>query len=267
MRESIGKGVSREYFFAECLLDWLSPGQIKQGNFLLLLSETPRELAYIDALEVPRSQVFSVERNEEMYERQLAKQLGAQLHFGELTGYLATLLDGDQDFQVMNLDVEGSYLSQLDPAMTPVFLVCWRNPETVVATYSSVGRDTEMIWEGVKSLAIFLWLAPEVAMKTLWSLMCQYDVAGFSQPQYMALRDFFWIPARFLCLSEPWSRYPRACSARTRPESADVANQELGTNRALTGGSSASSRCSSWVRSSSEGSAGVPDTGSLASPR
>jgi hypothetical protein len=193
MRESVGKSISREFFFAECLLDWLPAERIKKGNFLLLLNETPRELAYTDALEVPRSQVFSVEREERTYRHQLGQQLGAHLHFGDLVGYLATLLDGDQEFLVMNLDVEGSYLSQLDPAITPVLLMCWRNPETVVATYSSVGRDTEMLWEGVKSLAICLWLAPDLASRTLASLTRRYDAAGFTQPQSMALRDFFWI--------------------------------------------------------------------------
>lgn len=194
MKESVGKAASREIFFAECLLDWLPPERIRAGNFLVLLGDEPRELAYLDALGVPRSQVFSVERLERTYRLQLGQQLGGvHLYCGELIGYLDSLFQGDQEFLVFNLDVEGSYLSQLDPAMTPVLLLCWRNPDTVVATYSSIGRDTEMLWEGVKSLALCLWLARERTLETLASLTKRYEQVGFEEALHLALRDFFWM--------------------------------------------------------------------------
>jgi hypothetical protein len=193
MRESAGKRASREYLFAECLPDWLSIEQIRKSNFLVLLSKNPRELDYTDALGVPRSQIYSVERLDIVFRSQVRQRLGVHVHFGELSEYLLTLLDTNQEFPILNLDVEGSYLSQLDSAMTPVLLLCWRRPETMIATYSSIGRDTEMLWEGVKSLAISLWLAPELTMLTFGSLIKRYRVAEFTEPIRMALRDFFWI--------------------------------------------------------------------------
>jgi len=197
MKESIGKAGCREYFFADTLLDWLSPEQIEQGNFLLLLGHPPRELAYTDALGLARSHIFSVERKERMYLNQLEDQLGANIYFGELTAYLESLLDGTQDFLVLNLDVEGSYHSQIDPSMTPIFLLCWRSPETVIATYSSVGRDTETLWEGIRSLAIFLRLEKEQTLKTLAVLAYRYAELGCGEPVNMALRDFFWLRSQF----------------------------------------------------------------------
>jgi hypothetical protein len=191
VKESAGKSIEREIFFAECLVDWLTPEQIRQGAYLLLLGDKPRELAYTDGLEIPRRQIYSVERNQGLFKKQSRQRTGAKLFHGELIPHLQSLLRGKREFLVLRLDVEGSYLSQLDPAMTPVFLLCWRNPETVIATYSTVGRDTEMLWEGVKSLVILLWLAPELTRAVLASLLEQY--ASYEEPVNMALRDFFWI--------------------------------------------------------------------------
>jgi hypothetical protein len=191
VEESVGKSIEREIFFAECLVDWLTPEQIRQGAYLLLLGDKLRELAYTDGLEIPRRQIFSVERSAALFKKQSRKGTGVKLFRGELIPHLQSLLSGAREFLVLRLDVEGSYLSQLDPAMTPVFLLCWRNPETVVATYSTVGRDTEMLWEGVKSLAISLWLAPELTRRVLAALLEQYE--SYEEPINMALRDFFWI--------------------------------------------------------------------------
>jgi hypothetical protein len=156
MRESIGKSAVRKIFFDEVLAGGLSHESIVRGNILLLLGEEPRELPYTDNLGVPRSGIWSMERQSEIYGAQVNQNLGIHLNYGEVASFLDNLTHSNQTFLVFNLDVEGSYLSQLDAAMTPVLLLCWRNPETLVGMYSSVGRDTEMLWEGIKSLAIFL---------------------------------------------------------------------------------------------------------------
>lgn len=193
MRESIGKGVTRTLFYRECLPNWLSPEQIRSGNYLVLLGDEPRELAHLDALRVPRARVWSVERVARVYHRQLACNLGVSLFYGEMSEYLDYLLHANQGFLVLNLDIEGSYRANLDPAMTSVLLFCWRNPETVVATYSSIGRDTVALWEGVKSFVTLFWLAPKPTREAFATLARRYEEAGFTEPVRMALRDLFWI--------------------------------------------------------------------------
>lgn len=193
MRESIGKGVARTLFYRECLPSWLSPEQIRSGNYLVLLGDEPRELTHLDALSVPRARVWSVERVARVYHHQLASNLGVSLYYGEMSEYLDYLLHANQGFLVLNLDIEGSYRANLDPAMTSVLLFCWRNPETVVATYSSIGRDTEALWEGIKSLATLHWLAPEETREAFATLARRYEESGFTEPVRMALRDLFWI--------------------------------------------------------------------------
>src|SRR3989344_6726270 len=193
MKESTGKAVARELLYRKCLPNWLSQKELETGNFLLLLGEKPRELQYIDSYGTPRSQIYSVERIPEVYASQVKQELGVHLQEGELKTALENLLHGNENFLVFGLDVEGSYMSQLDPAMTPVLLYSWRNPNTVIATYSSVGRDTETIWEGVKSLVIFLWLSREKTLKTFFSLAERYRKARFEIPEIMVLRDFFWL--------------------------------------------------------------------------
>jgi hypothetical protein len=193
MRESIGKNTERKIFFEEVLPGGLSPRSIAHGNVLLLLGEEPRELPYTDSLGIPRSNVWSVERLNEIYGAQVNQDLGVHLNYGEMAAFLDNLIQSNQEFLIFKLDVEGSYLSQLDSAMTPVLLLCWRNPETLVGMYSSVGRDTEMLWEGVKSLAIFLWQSKQLTLETFASLRLRYESAGLTQPINMVLRDFFWL--------------------------------------------------------------------------
>lgn len=193
MRESIGKNVARKIFFEEVLPNGLSHESLAKGNMLLLLGDEPRELIYTDVAGIPRTNIWSVERVSKIYKRQLRQKLGVHLKFGEMSDFLRSMLSSNQEFLVFNLDIEGSYLSQLDGAMASVFLLCLRNPETLVGMYSSIGRDTEMLWEGIKSLATFLWLSKERTLDTFISLKLRYERAGFTQPVNMAFRDFFWL--------------------------------------------------------------------------
>ena len=193
MRESKGKSVIRRFFYLDCLPQWLTSEQLSSGNFLVLLGDEPREIPLLDALGVNREHVWSIEHDLNIYRKQAEWDLGVSLHYGEMIEYLESLLHSNRRFLVLNLDIEGSYLNQLDPAMSSVLLFCWRNPKTVVATYSSIGRDASTLWEGVKSLSLFLWLAPEITKRALGSLSHRYAKAGFTKPTLMVLRDFFWM--------------------------------------------------------------------------
>jgi hypothetical protein len=200
MRESRGKAVARALFYDGFLPSCLTPEQIRSGNFLLLMGEEPRELPYLDAKGVARNHIWSVERDPQVFAKQL-RWLESQteshqqisLFQGDMVEYLKYLLHENRKFLCLPLDVEGSYLNQLDPAMTSVMLFCWRNPETVVATFSSVGRDREMLWEGVKSLAILTATLPEQTRMLVASLCMRYEQAGFLDPQHMVWRDLFWL--------------------------------------------------------------------------
>lgn len=193
MKESPGKTVARNMFYQEVLPGWFSQVQLRSGNFLLLLGDEPREIPLLDKLGVSRHHIWSAERIRSVYRKQLNRDLGISLYFGEVQNYLEYLLHSNQGFQVLNLDVEGSYLTQLDPSMTSVLLYCWRNQDTIVATYSSIGRDTETLWEGVYSLAFFLWLDESTTCQLVYDLVSRYAQAGLTEPARMALRDLFWI--------------------------------------------------------------------------
>lgn len=197
MRESPGKNIARQLFYLHCLPKWFSEIELKSGNFLLLVGEEPRELLLLDQLWVARQRIWSVEHKLEIYRQQHDSNWGISLFYGEMKKFLDYLLHTNQNLMVLNLDIEGSYLVHLDPAMTSVLLFCWRNPTTVVGTYSSIGRDTEMIWEGILSYAFFYWLLPQETEELIGDLAIRYEQAGFSQPVRMALRDMFWLYSNF----------------------------------------------------------------------
>jgi hypothetical protein len=193
MQESDGKSAARSYFYTRCLPDWLTGEQLRAGNYLLLLGDTPRELELLDDLRVPRQRIWSVESAINIYRRQLGWNAGVSLHYGPVDEYLSDLLHSNQGFCTLNLDVEGTYLTNLDPAMTPVLLFCWRNPETIVGTYSTISRDAPVLYEGIRSLAIFLWLVPDLVQQVVVQGMAQYESAQYIRPFRMMLRDLFWI--------------------------------------------------------------------------
>ena len=197
MRESQGKAVARAYFYQKFLPSCLTAPQLQHGNFLLLLGEQPRELPYLQELHVPMNQIWSVENQHSIFLKQLQfrerEHMALSLYYGDMAEYLQYLLHENKQFLVLGLDIEGSFLNQLDPAMTSVMLFCWRTPQSVVATYSSLGRDRFMVWEGLKSLALFLAIAPKQTAEFLATLSLRYEQAGFTEPVSMVLRDLFWI--------------------------------------------------------------------------
>lgn len=193
MRESKGKAFAREHFYRACLSRWMTPGQLNSGSVLILLGDEPREIKYLDELGIDRSHIWSVEKDEKKYRKQEEMKLGISLYKGEMADYLWLLLHSDQSFVVLNLDIEGSYLNHLDPAMSSVLLFCWRNPETVLATYSNVGRDTNSIREGAKSFILFFRLYPELTMKFCQRMASRYQQSNYTKPFNMVLRDLFWL--------------------------------------------------------------------------
>ncbi len=197
MRESMGKEILQRIMYREVLPGLFSADKIASGKYLKLLGKRSRELELLDEHGVPRSSTWSVEHEPDAYRFQSLQNWGVNLYYGEIKEVLEHMLGTNLSFLWMDLDIQGSYLTHIDPAMTQVLLFCWRNPETLVATYHSVGRDEGTIWEGVKSLTLLMYCAPRQTAHTLMSLSLRYEQAGFSEPISMALRDLFWLRSMF----------------------------------------------------------------------
>lgn len=202
MKESKAKATARDIFYQECIPGWLNEEEIQKGNFLALLGNPPMEIPLLDSLGIARHHVWSVECEHEIYQAQKQAQMngdrlfqGINLYRGDMAEYLIYLLQKNQRFRIMNLDIEGSFLNNLDPAMTSVLQFCWHNPRSILATYSTIGRgDKFSIWEGLKSLAIFLWLAPEKTADFFETFYVRYKISGFPRAAvHLVLRDLFWI--------------------------------------------------------------------------
>lgn len=192
MIESPGKKVARTRLYG-CLRDWLTEEQILSGRYLVLLGEDARELPFLDDLGIPRDRITCVERRPEIFSAICAIAAGVHVTQTDMAEFLDSYLHDDNRFLVLNLDIEGQYRMQLDPAMSSVLLYCCRNPQTVVATYNTIGRDLHTVWEGVASLATLLWLAPGATEHLLSCLHLYYKDAGYETPIKCALRDLFWI--------------------------------------------------------------------------
>ncbi len=193
MQQTPGKDAARELLYRECLPNWLSSLQLRSGHHLVLLGPEPRELPFFKELDVPMSHITSVERDLAVCTAQMGWKTGATIYYGELNDYVEQLLHEQQRYVFMNLDIEGSYIVNTDPAMTSIILFAWLNPESVIATYSTLGRDPRMLMEGVKSLAVFLWMAPEETLRLMRLMAHRYDQCGSERPFNLALRDLFWI--------------------------------------------------------------------------
>jgi hypothetical protein len=194
MQESLGKSTARGILYNQTIPGWLTKRQRTNGGIIVLLGDEPREIPLLDALGFARSRIYNVERYLPIYRRQVSWNLGVSHYHGEVSEYLEYMLHSSQGVVALNLDIEGSYLNSLDSAMTSVLLFCWRNPQTVLATYSNIGRDTRTIWEGIKSLTTFLWLAPVKTLEFLQLFSDRYYQAGYTgNPTRMALRDLFWL--------------------------------------------------------------------------
>ena len=204
MKQTEGKVFARRYFYLNYLASLMTPRQLKGSNVLTLLGEDFREIELLNELDVPSYQVFSIERDHGVYRKQQATNreegYGAALYYGELSDYAFTHLR-HQQIAVFNLDICGSYLRAVDPVLSELLLHVRRMPHVVMATYSSAGRDRPQLMEGLKSLVILLWLAPEVIDRLVRHLYGQYRAASLSDSERgrdeisknMLLRHLFWL--------------------------------------------------------------------------
>lgn len=192
MRESPGKRVAREVFFLDCLGQWFTPEERQAGSYLGLLGAEPVELDYLDILGFQRGNIRSVECDLVTYEIQRGWNAGVSLWYGLINTYLRDLLHADEASIVVNADIEGGFLANLDASMTSVILYCWLRPQTALATYSTVGRDAKTLCEGLKSLLALMWIDAE-ATEWLVSGLYQVYASRTENPLRMVLRDLFWI--------------------------------------------------------------------------
>lgn len=205
MKETAGKTAAREYFYRSFLPSVLTPRLLKSSNYLLLLGENFLEMELLAELGVPPYRVFSVERDKQIYDKQRRlnqrEEFGVALHYGSLEEYLRSYRFSDHKFGVFNLDICGSNLRHIDPALGEILLFARRNPRSVVATYTSAGRDRLQLQEGLKSLAFMLWLHPEATANLVSELYEQYrgsELFGTEKNREtvgknMVLRHFFWL--------------------------------------------------------------------------
>jgi hypothetical protein len=204
MQQTQGKVVARNWFYQYYLPSILSPRTLRSSNFLLLLGEDFRELELLEELGVPQYRTFSVERDQKIFHWQRTKarrdDLEVVLHFGDLSEYIQDYLRTEHRISVFNLDICGPYLSGIDPALGKLLLFARRNPSTVMATYSSAGRDRAQLMEGLKSLVVLLWLAPEAVDRLVRHTYGQYRSVELGERRQgrdevdvnLMLRHLFW---------------------------------------------------------------------------
>ena len=193
MQQSVAKDVAREIFYKEYLPDALSEAQLRSAAVLVLLGDEPREIPYLDALHISRDRIYSVENVHRTYNIQKNWKLGANLWYGDMDSFLRHALHHEQRFAVLNLDIEGGFRYNIDPSMTEVLLYCFTHPQTAIATYTTIGHDEYMLFEGVYSLVSLFWLAPRETEACVATLEKLYTQAGYENPFSMVLRDLFWI--------------------------------------------------------------------------
>jgi hypothetical protein len=205
MKETVGKAVAREYFYRVFLPSVLPARLLRSSNYLLLLGEDFQEMGLLTELGVPPYRIFSVERDKQIYDRQRRlnqqEDLGIALFFGELEEYLRNYRFSEHKFGVFNLDICGSNLRGIDPALGEILLFCRRNTRSVVGTYTSAGRDRPQLQEGLKSLAFLLWLQPETTARLVSQLNDMYMSSDLLMKERsrevvsrnMVLRHLFWL--------------------------------------------------------------------------
>lgn len=193
MRQSIGKDVARDILYREYLPQFLTPVQIRSAAVLLLLGDEPREIPYLDELLVAHDRVHSVENQLSVYHQQQMWDLGVYLHYAEMSEFLRVHLHDENRFAFMNLDIEGTFRYNLDPSLESVLRYCLKYPQTAIATYTTIGHDEYMLFEGVYSLALLWWLSPHETEECIATLERRYVDAEYENAYGMALRDLFWI--------------------------------------------------------------------------
>jgi hypothetical protein len=204
MKQTAGKEFARRYFYENFLASLMTPRQLRSSTFLTLLGEDFREIELLERLGVPLYRVYSVEKDLSIYERQRVRNRhedwGVALYYGDLSEYIHSYLVSEHSISVFNLDICGSFLKHVDPVLGKLLLFARRNPSTVMATYSSAGRDNLQLKEGLKSLVILLWLAPEVIDHLVRNIYSQYRSATLGESDFrrhevsknMLLRHLFW---------------------------------------------------------------------------
>lgn len=204
MKQTAGKIFARNYFYNNFLASLVSPRQLRSCNVLTLLGEDFREIELLEGLGVPPYRVFSVEKDHDIYRRQQAynrrNELGVALFYGGLSDYIHDHLH-HHDISVFNLDICGSYLKAVDPVLGKMLLFVRRIPNTVMATYSSAGRDRPQLMEGLKSLVTLLWLSPDAVDRLVRQIYAQYRSAQLAESdrnrnevaKNMLLRHMFWL--------------------------------------------------------------------------
>jgi hypothetical protein len=205
MQQTAGKVFARRYFYEEFLAGLMTERTLRACNFLTLLGEDFRELEHFAALGIPLYRVFSVEADHKIYRRQKARakaeDLEVVLHLADLTEYIHGYQHTDHRISVFNLDICGQFLKDIDPILGELLLFARRNPSTVMATYSTGARDRATLMEGMKSLVILLWLAPEATHRLVRHLYSQYRSAELPcegrdrdrVAKNMLLRTLFWL--------------------------------------------------------------------------
>lgn len=191
MRESIGKHLMRNWLYLSLVPSWLKHKPINDANFLVLLGEEGYELPLLKLLGVRSQNIWSIENDQMVFDKQIASKWPVSLYQGDANEFLNHLLLRGTGFDVLNLDIEGSYYINLDPGMATVFSFLTKNTNAILCTYNTMCRDQNMILEGLVSLYIFLWLLPELTTKVFCSLMATYQSFGCSEPDLVVLRDFF----------------------------------------------------------------------------
>lgn len=199
MQLTATKALVRNYFYREFLPSHLSAAEIQHGEFLTLLGDSDLELDLLDELQVPGKHVHSVELDSKIFQRQLRRNREREepvnLYMKSLEKLIGEYLHSNKKLLVLNLDICGSYLTGIDPVMTQVLRFARRNPRTVVASYTNVGRDRPQLLEGLKSLALCRWYVPTMTAKVMSELFSRYRGAGLSVEVSinMVLRHFFWL--------------------------------------------------------------------------
>lgn len=199
MQFTATKSLVRSYFYREFLPSHLTAEQLGRAEFLVLLGDDDLERLELDELDIPGEHIHSVENNQAVFSRQLQRNRNndspVNLYFRDLDSLICDYLHSNRRLQVLNLDICGSYLTGIDPVMTKILRFARRNPRTVIATYTNVGRDRDQLREGLMSLAICYWFAPAATKQAVVRLFNRYTAAKLSQDvsMNMVLRHFFWV--------------------------------------------------------------------------
>lgn len=193
------KSLVRSFFYREFLPSRLTAEQLGKAEFLVLLGDDDLERLELDELDIPGDHIHSVENNQEVFSRQLQRNRNndspVNLYLRDLESLISDYLHSNRRLQVLNLDICGSYLTGIDPVMTRILRFARRSPRTVIATYTNVGRDREQLREGLMSLAVCYWIAPEATQRAVVTLFNRYVAAKLGQEvsMNMVLRHFFWV--------------------------------------------------------------------------